>query len=108
MYDIVFYHDKNDYSELENELKILSLKGETNKDARIQFDKIAYYIKLLKQSGSFLSTNISKHIVGELWELRPGNNRVLYFFFENKGTKRHKSQAPTKDKKKDKRENENE
>ena len=27
--------------------------------------------------------NITKHIDDDIWELRPGNNRVLYFYFKN-------------------------
>ena len=30
-----------------------------------------------------MSPNITKHLEGEIWELRPGFNRVLYFYFEN-------------------------
>ena len=30
-----------------------------------------------------MSPNITKHLESEIWELRPGFNRVLYFYFEN-------------------------
>ena len=30
-----------------------------------------------------MSPNITKHLEDEIWELRPGFNRVLYFYFEN-------------------------
>ena len=29
-----------------------------------------------------MSPNITKYLDGEIWELRPGNNRVLYFYYE--------------------------
>ncbi len=30
-----------------------------------------------------MSPNITKHLEGEIWELRTGINRVLYFYFDN-------------------------
>ena len=83
MYDIVFYEDKNGYSELNNDLMELAEKAQTSKDARIQLKQITLYIDLLKRQGTKLSVNITKHLDDEIWELRPGNNRVLYFYFEN-------------------------
>ena len=83
MYDIVFYEDKNGVSELNNELIDLVKKADTNKDARIQLKQITLYIELLKKQGTKMSPNITKHLEGEIWELRPGFNRVLYFYFAN-------------------------
>ena len=83
MYSIVFYEDKNGKSELYQELMELTKKAVNNKDARIQLNQINYCVELLKNQGSRLPSNISKHLQGEIWKLRPGNNRVLYFYFEN-------------------------
>ena len=41
------------------------------------------YIELLQQNGTRLNDNITKHLEDGIWELRPGNNRVFYFFYEN-------------------------
>ena len=41
------------------------------------------YIQLLQDNGTRLPENVTKHLEDGKWELRPGNNRVLYFFFEN-------------------------
>ena len=84
MNKIIFYEDSNGYSELYNELMALAEKSSTNKDARIQLKQITFYIELLKSKGTQLPTTVTKHLVDEIWELRPGNNRILYFyFFEN-------------------------
>ena len=83
MYNIVFYEDKNGFLELNDELMELAKKADNNKDARIQFKQITLYIELLKNQGTKMSPNITKHLEGEIWELRPGFNRVLYFYFEN-------------------------
>ncbi len=55
----------------------------TNKDARIQFKQATYYIELLEQNGTLMSENITKRLTDNIWELRPGNNRVFYFFFKD-------------------------
>ncbi|MCR5695079.1 MAG: type II toxin-antitoxin system RelE/ParE family toxin [Clostridia bacterium] len=83
MYNVIFYEDKNGYSELYNDLMELAKRSSNDKDARIQFKQITYYIELLKHKGTRLTENITKHLQGEIWELRPGSNRVLYFYFEN-------------------------
>ncbi len=81
MNKIIFYEDSNGYSELYNELMALAEKSSTNKDARIQLKQITFYIELLKSKGTQLPTTVTKHLVDEIWELRPGNNRILYFYF---------------------------
>lgn len=83
MYNIIFYEDKNGYSELYDELIKLSRKSINDKNSRIQLKQITLYIELLKKQGNKLSSNITKHLTDEIWELRPGNNRILYFYFEN-------------------------
>ena len=45
--------------------------------------QISLYIQLLEDNGTRLNENITKHIDDDIWELRPGNNRVLYFYFKN-------------------------
>ena len=41
------------------------------------------YIQLLEDNGTRLNENITKHLNDDIWELRPGNNRVLCFYFKN-------------------------
>ena len=83
MFNVVFCEDKNGYSELYETMINLAKRSDTNKDARIQFNKITYYIELLKLHGTRLPDTITKHIVDDIWELRPGVNRVLYFYYQN-------------------------
>ena len=83
MYKIIFYEDKNGHSELYEELMRIAKGAGRNKDLRIQYKQITYCVELLKNQGTNLPTNIAKHIQDDIWELRPGNNRVLYFYFEN-------------------------
>ena len=82
MYNIEFYKDSNGRSELWEFLESLRVKAATNKDARIQYKQISLYIQLLEDNGTRLNENITKHLDDDIWELRPGNNRVLYFYFK--------------------------
>lgn len=83
MFNVEFYEDANGVSELWNFLDDLQKKASTNKDARIQHKQIVQYIQLLEDHGTRLGDNITKHLDDGIWELRPGNNRVLYFFFKD-------------------------
>lgn len=83
MYNVEFYEDANGQSELWNFLEDLRMKSATSKDARIQHKQISLYIQLLEDNGTRLNENITKHLDEDIWELRPGNNRVLYFYFKN-------------------------
>ena len=83
MYNIEFYEDSNGRSELWEFLESLRVKAATNKNARIQYKQISLYIQLLEDNGTRLNENITKHLDDDIWELRPGNNRVLYFYFKN-------------------------
>jgi phage-related protein len=83
MYTVEFYETADGKSELWDFLEDLREKSATSKDARIQFKQISLYIQLLQDNGTHLNENITKHLEDGIWELRPGNNRVFYFFYEN-------------------------
>lgn len=83
MYTVEFYEDADGKSELWDFLEELRVKAANNKDARIQHKQISLYIQLLQDNGTRLNENITKHIDDGIWELRPGNNRIFYFFCEN-------------------------
>lgn len=83
MYTVEFYENADGKSELWSFLEELRIKSQKSKDARIQYRQISLYIQLLQEYGTHLQDNITKHIDDGIWELRPGNNRIFYFFFEN-------------------------
>ncbi len=84
MYTVEFYEKANGESELWDFLENLREKSATNKDARIQYKQISLYIQLLQDNGTRLPAEVTKHIIDDIWELRPGHNRVLYFYFKDK------------------------
>ena len=83
MYNIEFYETSDGVSELWNFPDDLQRKAISNKDARIQHKQITLYIQLLEDHGIWLDENITKHLEEDIWELRPGSNRVLYFFYKD-------------------------
>jgi phage-related protein len=83
MFKIEFYSTADGVSELWDFLDDLQKKSATSKDARIQHKQIAQYIQLLEDHGTRLGENITKHLEDDIWELRPGSNRVLYFFHKD-------------------------
>ena len=81
MYRVEFYEKRNGTSEVWNFLEELREKSRTNKDARIQYEQIIFYIDLLARNGTRLPSKITKYLEDDIWELRPGNNRIFYFYY---------------------------
>ena len=83
MYTVEFYETRDGQCPVWEFLENLRIKSASNKDARIQHKQASLYIELLQQNGTRVNDNITKHLEDGIWELRPGNNRVFYFFYEN-------------------------
>lgn len=80
MFNIAFYEKDDGKSELWDFIESLRLSSGKSKDSRIQYRQILLYIQMLQDNGTRLPESITKHIDEDIWELRPGDNRVLYFF----------------------------
>ncbi|MBQ7573537.1 MAG: type II toxin-antitoxin system RelE/ParE family toxin [Clostridia bacterium] len=80
MYSIHFYKDKNGKEPLKEYLAELGKK--TDKNSRINFNKIREYIKILSEYGTKAGEPFVKHLSGEIWELRPIRNRILFFAYD--------------------------
>ena len=83
MYKVEFYEDKNGNSEISDYFYELVQKSKTDKDARINKNKIFSYIKALEEYGTRIGNPIVKHIEGNLWELRPLKNRIFFFYWKD-------------------------
>lgn len=80
MYNIIFYEDKDGNSELYNFIQLLIERTKNNdKNARIQLKQIRTHIGYLEQKGTRAGDKYVKHIQGDIWEIRPCDNRVLFF-----------------------------
>ena len=80
MYKIKFYKDKNGNEPLKEYLYEMARKND--KDTRINLNKIRDYVKALSLYGKVLGEPYIKHLDGEIWELRPLRNRILFFGFD--------------------------
>lgn len=83
MYNIIFYEDKNGYSEVYSLLRVMEKDAITNKESRINRNRMIAFIDKLKVSGTRVGEPVTKHLDGEIWELRPLKNRILYAYYEN-------------------------
>lgn len=82
-YTIEFYITKNGEVLIWEFLEKLRKKSKNDKNARIQYRQISLYIELLQRNGVNLNENIIKHLEDGICELRPGVNRIFFFYFEN-------------------------
>ena len=76
MYKIYFYRDKNGNEPVFGYMAELSKKKD--KDSRVKLNKINDYIEMLKQYGTQAGAPYVKHLDGEIWELRPVRDRILF------------------------------
>lgn len=76
MHEIYFYQDKNGKRPIYD--YILDLASKKDKDSRIRFNKIQDYIKALREYGLMLKEPYIKHLDGQIWELRPLKDRILF------------------------------
>lgn len=94
MYKITFYTD-NKGNELVKDY-ISSLFEKDNKDNRIKREKILDYIDVLKLYGTRAGEPYVKHLDGNIWELRPLRDRILFFaYIENEFVLLHHFQKKT-------------
>lgn len=80
MYSVEFYKDKDGNEPVKE--YISSLASKNDKDSRINLNKIRDYIKTLSEYGTRAGEPYVKHIDGEIWELRPLRNRILFFGYD--------------------------
>jgi len=76
LYEVIFYKDKNGNEPVLDYLKQLISKND--KDSRIKANKINDYIEVLSKYGTRAGEPYVKHLDGEIWELRPLRDRVLF------------------------------
>lgn len=76
MHEIIFYQRANGETPVLDYMR--ELKSSGSKDSRIKLNKIAQYIKVLEEKGTRAGEPFMKHIEGDIWELRPLQDRILF------------------------------
>lgn len=83
MYKVHFYKDANGKQPVTEYL--LELARQNDKDSRIKLGKIRDYVKALSIYGLQLGEPYIKHLDGDIWELRPLRDRILFVAWQESG-----------------------
>ena len=76
VYKIRFYKDQRGQRPVADYIRGLAKKTDDN--SRIKLEKINDYIEALRQGGTQIGEPYVKHLDGEIWELRPLRDRILF------------------------------
>ena len=82
LFQIKFYEDRQGNKPVAEYILKLRKKSKTSKNARIMLKKITEYMRILKQYGTYAGEPYVKHIDGDIWELRPTNDRIFFFYWQ--------------------------
>ena len=80
MFEIYFYIDSQGNRPVLDYLRDLAKRSD--KDSRIKLTKIREYIQALKLRGTRAGEPYVKHLEGDIWELRPLRDRILFVGFD--------------------------
>lgn len=83
MYKIYFYRDKSGKQPVIDYMA--ELKKKKDKDSRIKLNKINDYIQALSVYGTVIGEPYIKHLDGDIWELRPLRDRILFVAWNDGG-----------------------
>ena len=81
MYQIYFYQDKDGHQPVKEYIQ--ELQERNSKDSRIKLNKIRDYMKILEMKGTRAGEPYIKHLEGDIWELRPLRDRILFVAWIN-------------------------
>jgi phage-related protein len=80
LFEIVFYINSRDEEPVRDFIAGLALKND--KHNRMNFNKISDYLKVLAAQGTTAGQPYIKHLDGDIWELRPIDNRIMFAAFD--------------------------
>jgi len=83
LFEVEFYKDKDGNEPIKDFIGELERKGQTSKRDRNRADKIYRYIRALMRAGTRAGLPYVKHISEDIWELRPDDNRIFLFFWQD-------------------------
>jgi phage-related protein len=83
MFKVEFYEDRSGKEPIKDFIIELQTKGKTSKNERIRSEKILTYIRVLQEYGTRVGEPFIKHIEDDIWELRPLDDRIFFFYFRD-------------------------
>ena len=85
MFELYFYQDRRGNEPVWDYLQEIKRKSERDKNSRVQFNKLNDYLQALSEYGLAAGEPYIKHLEGDIWELRPLRNRVLFAAWSKNG-----------------------
>lgn len=82
MYQIFFYKDKNGKEPVREYIN--ELATHKDKNSRIKLTKIRDHLKILSEYGTRAGEPYIKHLDGDIWELRPIRDRILFVAWDGR------------------------
>jgi phage-related protein len=76
VYNIYFYEDSRGIKPVKEFIR--KLGDHSAKESRVRLHKIQDYIKALRKYGKGAGEPYVKHLDGEIWEIRPNRDRILF------------------------------
>ena len=83
MFEVEFYEERNGVEPVKEFIIDLLSKAKNSKVERVRANKVITYIRVLQQYGTRAGEPYTKHIDGDIWELRPLNDRIFFFYFKD-------------------------
>jgi phage-related protein len=83
MFKIEFYIDRAGNEPIVDYMRELNDKALTSKEHRVRHKKIIEYLEVLSHYGVRAGEPYVKHISGDIWELRPTNDRIFFFYWKD-------------------------
>ena len=83
VYEIIIYKNRNGEDKITEYITELGEKAKTSKIHRVKVSKIIHYLDLLRRYGTQAGLPATKHIDGKLWELRPTDDRIFFFYWQD-------------------------
>jgi phage-related protein len=82
MLRIKIYFDRSGYSPIKEFLNDLDKKAQSDKNSRIRLKVISRFMNLLRQHGTRIGFPTVRHIDGDVWELRPNDDRMFFAYWK--------------------------
>jgi phage-related protein len=79
MHEVLIFENRRGESTVKERITELKNKSAKDKNARIALNKILEYVAVLERCGTRAGEKFTKHIEGDIWELRPLNDRIFFF-----------------------------
>jgi len=78
LFEIIFYETERGEAPIADYISDLAGRKSSSKDSRVKYDKIMDYLDYLSVAGKTAGEPYVKHLDGEIWELRPLSDRILF------------------------------